>query len=228
MSESLLDKLDSFLGEIAKRALGWPKHHSNTAALVALDMMSARSELLIAKLHFLKRRTTKHDGIGGEAMRALSDDVNSLCLVKECRELEEVFGTSYTDVFLGGVEDVCLREVSDAVATCDKARLLKRCEKKSKLVAEIGKGIGWARLWDSVMDLGVKHIKGLQALSRIFSSHGRGSKPCPSCDATDLDGELLDHLLKNHLLNLNKDSINIMNDLQSTNLSFLRIFHNIY
>ncbi len=64
------------------------------------------------------------------------------------------------------------------------------------------------------MDLGVKHIKGLQALSRIFGSHGRGSKPCPSCDAMDLDGELLDHLLENHLLNLNKDSINIMNDLQ--------------
>ncbi len=225
MSESLLDKLDSFLGEIAKRALGWPKHHSNTAALVALDMMSARSELLIAKLRFLKRRTAKHDVIGGEAMRAFADDVNSLCLVKECRELEEVFGTSYTDVFLGGAD---LREVSDAVETCDKARLLKRCEKKFKLVAEIGKGIGWARLWDSVMDLGVKHIKGLQALSRIFSSHGRGSKPCPSCDATDLDGELLDHLLKNHLLYLNKDSINIMNDLQSTNLSFLRIFHNMY
>ena len=46
---SLLDKLERFLGE---RALGWPKHHSNTAALVALDIISARSELLIAKLRF--------------------------------------------------------------------------------------------------------------------------------------------------------------------------------
>ena len=129
MRESLLDKLERFLGEIAKRALGCPKHHSNTAALVALDIMSARSELLIAKLRFLKRRATIHDGIGGDAMRALSDNVNSLCLVKECRELEEVFGTSYTDVILGGAEDVCLREVCDAVI-CDKARLLERCEKK--------------------------------------------------------------------------------------------------
>ena len=34
------------------------------------------------KLRFLKRRTMDHDGIGGEAMRALSDDVDSLCLVK--------------------------------------------------------------------------------------------------------------------------------------------------
>ena len=161
-------------------------------------------------------------------MRALSDDVNSLCLVKECRELEEVFGTSYTDVILGGAEDVCLREVCDAVVICDKARLLERCEKKSKLVAEIGKGVGWARLWDGVMDLGVKHIKGLRALSRIFSSHGRGSKPCPSCDAVDLDGELLHHLLENHLVKFNKDSLTIMNDLQATNLSFLSTFHNIY
>ena len=80
----------------------------------------------------------------------------------------------------------------------DKVRLLERCEGKSKLVEEVGKGIGWARLWDSVMDLGVNHIRGLQALSWIFSSHGRGSKPCPSCDVMDLDGELLDHLLANH------------------------------
>ena len=107
MSESLLDKLERFLGEIAKRALGWPKHHSNTAALVALDIMSARSELLIAKLCFLKRRATVHDGIGGDARRALSDN---------------------TDVILGGAEDVCLREVCDAVVICDKARLLERCE----------------------------------------------------------------------------------------------------
>ena len=55
---------------------------------MALDMKSIRSR------------------IGGEAMRALSDHADSLCLVKECRELEEVFGTSYTDVILGGAEDV--------------------------------------------------------------------------------------------------------------------------
>ncbi len=61
-------------------------------------MMSARSELLIAKLCFLKRRTTEHDGIGGEAMRALSDDVNSLYPVKECRELEQCcFGLAIPD-----------------------------------------------------------------------------------------------------------------------------------
>ena len=35
-------------------------------------------------------------GVGTEMMRVMSDDVESLCLVKECRELamEEGFGTS--------------------------------------------------------------------------------------------------------------------------------------
>ena len=50
-------------------------------------------------------------------MRALSDDVDSLCLVKECRELEEVFGTSLYRCLSGGAEDVGLREVSNAVTS---------------------------------------------------------------------------------------------------------------
>ena len=37
MTEQLVKRVDSFLGEMAKRAVKWPKHHSNTAALVALE-----------------------------------------------------------------------------------------------------------------------------------------------------------------------------------------------
>ena len=119
--ESLLDKLDSFLGELAKRALGWPKHYSNTAAFVALDVRSMRSRLLVIKLRFLKRRLSEHGGIGGEVMSALSDDINALCLVKECRELEEYYSTSYTDTLLEGAEGVNLRKVDDCVTAIDKS-----------------------------------------------------------------------------------------------------------
>ena len=31
-------------------------------------------------------------GVGAELLRACADDVGSLCLVKECVELEEMFG----------------------------------------------------------------------------------------------------------------------------------------
>ena len=53
------------------------------------------------KLGFLKR--TVWDGAIGvaAAMRAMVDDVTSLCLVRECRELEEGFGTHITDGWQG-------------------------------------------------------------------------------------------------------------------------------
>ena len=80
-----------------------------------------------------------------------------------------------------------------------------------------------SRLWDSVTDWGASHIRGLQALSRIFSSHGRGNRLCPSCDITDFDGELLDHLLEQHL---QMDANSIIDDLHLINLDFLHMFQN--
>ena len=74
----LWGKLDRFLGELAKRALGWP---SNTAAF---NLISMRARTLVAKLCFLRKRMLCDGGIGREAVRALSDDPSSMCLVKEC------------------------------------------------------------------------------------------------------------------------------------------------
>ena len=48
--------LESFIGELAKRALKWPKHFSNMAAVVTLDLHSAKSYLLQSKLIFLRRQ----------------------------------------------------------------------------------------------------------------------------------------------------------------------------
>ena len=42
MTEALWEKLEAFQGELAKRILKWPKHHSNTAAATALDVPSMR------------------------------------------------------------------------------------------------------------------------------------------------------------------------------------------
>ena len=38
LSDTLLCKLEAFLGELSKRALKWPMHLSNTSAVLALDM----------------------------------------------------------------------------------------------------------------------------------------------------------------------------------------------
>ena len=58
LSNKCHEDLESFIGELAKRTLKWPKHFSNTAALVALDLHSAKSYLLQRKLIFLRRQLT--------------------------------------------------------------------------------------------------------------------------------------------------------------------------
>ena len=53
-------------------------------------------------------------GIGAETMRVLMDDVESLCLAKECHELEDGLGHSIiaTDDLLSAAEDVNLKRRS--------------------------------------------------------------------------------------------------------------------
>ena len=181
-----IDKLHRFLGELAKYGLRWPKHHSNTAAHIALDLESVWCRLLSAKLDFLRRRMISNEGIGAEMMCVMVDEVESLCLVKECRELEESYGTCFTNEILEDAEQVSMREVSDTLQTMDREEMLERCGKKSALIAEVAKGKTWAELWDRVMDLRSWQVEELKNLSRVLSSHGRGSKPCPPCNVGDL------------------------------------------
>ena len=47
MTESLMKKLESFQGELPKRILKWPKHHSNTAAIVGFELPTMRCRILL-------------------------------------------------------------------------------------------------------------------------------------------------------------------------------------
>ena len=52
------------------------------------------SRLLVTKLGFLRQVMGSSCGsLSGQVLKALCDDVESMCLVRECRELEESFGT---------------------------------------------------------------------------------------------------------------------------------------
>ena len=52
---ALMEKVESFRAELAKRVLKWPKHHSNTAALIVVGMQTVRSTILERKLGFLQK-----------------------------------------------------------------------------------------------------------------------------------------------------------------------------
>ena len=69
VTERCLKRLDSFLGELAKRALKWPMHFSNTAAMTTLDVESVSSRLIIRKLSFLLRQVSHNAvGVGGNLL----------------------------------------------------------------------------------------------------------------------------------------------------------------
>ena len=95
VSGGIREQLESFLGELAKRALKWPRHFSNTAALTVLDLESV---IVAWKLGFLKRQLAVGAmGVAAMAMRSLLDDPDSL---SSWKMLEEYFGTNYTDAIL--------------------------------------------------------------------------------------------------------------------------------
>ena len=90
-TEPLCQKLESLQSELVKRML---KHLSNTAALTTLEVPTVRSRLLQGKLSFLHRVANSNPfSLSGRTVLALSQDIDSLCLVKECRELVQGFGT---------------------------------------------------------------------------------------------------------------------------------------
>lgn len=68
------------------------------------------------KLGFLLRLVSA-DGcaLGARALQSMSDDVESLCLVRECQEFEETFQTHYTDKILGCGDQVNVRDIKKEV-----------------------------------------------------------------------------------------------------------------
>ena len=93
----------------------------------------------------------------------ISDDLSSLCLVRECEEPEEAMMTNYTENILRG--DIARsKEMKDDVRNNDRQRQLGQCEEKFPLIAEMVREGGWRNLWDACLSLGGKHMTGLQKL----------------------------------------------------------------
>jgi len=86
-----------------------------------------KARLLVKKLGFLQRLVSADGGtLGAETLRSMSDDIESLCLVRDCRELEETFGTHYDEILCDG-DAVSLQEIKREVHKRDKEMVLEKC-----------------------------------------------------------------------------------------------------
>ena len=78
LTENCQDHLTSFLGEIVKRALKWPKHFSNSVALFTTRLKGIHSRLLSQNLSFLRQQLVEEVmAIATQAVTSMLDDQNS-------------------------------------------------------------------------------------------------------------------------------------------------------
>ena len=190
-----------------------------------------KSRILCQKLSFLQRLLVDEAvGVGTAAMKSLCDDMESLCLVKECRELEFTYGTRFTDDLLTDANCVSKRIIKRNIREMDRHILVQKCSIKSQYIAGVvNRGGSWPKLWDSALHLGSRHTSGLQNLSKLMGHHGRGQRPCPLCDLKDKI-PIIKHFLREHNrdIRINVDSTDHLLSLSQELMSALYIsFWNI-
>ena len=120
--------------------------------------------------------------LSGSVLLAMCDDVESICLqlVRECREMEEHFGTHFTSDIKKETK-YGFKDIKMIIIEADKKMAIKKCREKALVIAKVAESPGWAKLWDRPLDLGWKSVQGLKMLSRFMSHYGKGEQPCHLC-----------------------------------------------
>ena len=154
----------------------------------------------IRKLKFVSRTTAREDGVASRAFSSLVDDVETLCLVKECRDLEERYKVNYTSkIFTTELEDRH-SVIKEMVQTIHKKDLALQLQSASNLehLCKITDAVGRNKLWDHVLDHGEACVTLLKKLVRVMSHPLHASRPCPLCEITELKESLPVHVINEH------------------------------
>ena len=97
------------------------------------------------KLNFLaKISAAENETLSSQTLTSLSDDIDSVCLIRECRDLEEYFETNFVSAIL---EDTCPhpQEIKKVIVSADRDLML--CQHAARadmfIVVEVERAIGW-------------------------------------------------------------------------------------
>ena len=133
---------------------------------------------------------------------AMADDVEALCLVRECRELEERYKSDFTSAILSAQESgdglEIIRNAQKIIKKKDRLLLLCKAS-KYQFVQQIADNVGWKKLWDNALDHGPSVSKGMKNLVRVITYPDHSPRKCPICDIANLDKPTLaEHVISNH------------------------------
>ena len=78
------------------------------------------------KLGLMRVMAGGTDSLSGSILLALCDDVESICLVRECREMEEHFGTYFTSEIIKKETTCSLKEMKKIIIEADKKMTIRK------------------------------------------------------------------------------------------------------
>ena len=141
LCDSSLKTLNSFLGELCERVLGLLKWYSNTASMIVMDCLSAEARITDSSSDTLSSQL--------QTLFALSNDIESVCLIRECLELEEHLNTNFTHSLLISSSNSesdkesrpSPRQIKDQIARNNNSLMLEKCNKNAdtRLIADIAR-----------------------------------------------------------------------------------------
>ena len=109
-----------------------------------------------------------------------------------------MFGCVVAMKLIQGARDVDFKSMKKDILQKDCNMSTQKCNDKAPLIAEVAERSRWPRIWDGVLKHGGRYTARLQALTRLMSHRGRGRKPCPFREDSDLDVTILEHVLESH------------------------------
>ena len=99
---------------------------------------------------------SKPDSLRGRVIEVFSVDIDDVCLVRECREFDDMLGINFIDLVTKCGECLSIEEVTEAILGIDRKRVYEKCKKKAEVIVEVEKKDGWVQLLDNSLDLGGK------------------------------------------------------------------------
>ena len=205
MNKTLLQKLESFQAELAKRILRLSKHTSNHASLLALQWPSVRSRVLMIKLSYLFKVIRNDISLSSRVFRSLAaSDVEALQLVRQCRFLELTSKSKFTTSVLTTPEDISLPSLKKDLIKQDLIDLQvsatnHRSQHFVQVIAASPEG-SWPKVWDTALERGAFGTTCSLAILRLLSLHSLSDNRCPVADCTHEVGSepLCVHFLAAH------------------------------
>ena len=168
------------------------KRYTNTPASIVIGLGSARAMCLTRKLSFLRKMCSEdhNEAVSSRTLASLSDDLDSICLIRECRDLDNYFLSDFTSVILQREADTCPIQpvINEEILSKDRKLRLAKHEGRPDLsvVVEVEEAIGWPKLWDLALDRGPNCIHGLRNFVRIVTYPPHATSPCPLCEDMDV------------------------------------------